>query len=171
MSDKLKILLDKIGLDEDYYSSFENGKIEKILIDKKNKVWNIILNLEKTIDIDVLKKMEKLLKANFKDLDDVYVTFKYNNVDSSKIEEYFKYILTKVRLYNMFGNHKIDITKDVLNINVINQMEYRKIEKGKKNIESLYERYGFDIKLKITVDDMERNAIKQEIEKDTFVKV
>ena len=36
-----------------------------------------------------------------------------------KIEEYFKYILTKVRLYNMFGNHKIDITKDVLNINVI----------------------------------------------------
>ena len=171
MSDKLKILLDKIGLDEDYYSSFENGKIEKILIDKKNKVWNIILNLEKTIDIDVLKKMEKLLKANFKDLDDVYVTFKYNNVDSSKIEEYFKYILTKVRLYNMFGNHKIDITKDVLNINVLNQMEYRKIEKGKKNIESLYERYGFDIKLKITVDDMERNAIKQEIEKDTFVKV
>ena len=40
MNDKLKILLDKINLEEEYYKYFLNGALNKIIINKKDKSWD-----------------------------------------------------------------------------------------------------------------------------------
>ena len=37
MHDKLKLLLDKIGLENEYYTYFNNGKLEKVLLNKAEK--------------------------------------------------------------------------------------------------------------------------------------
>ena len=43
MNDKLKLLLDKINLNSEFYKYFENGKIIKIISSKDKLNWNFII--------------------------------------------------------------------------------------------------------------------------------
>ena len=47
MHDKLKILLDKINLDENNYSYFNDGILNKVLINKDAKKSCFMITLEK----------------------------------------------------------------------------------------------------------------------------
>ena len=171
MSEKLKLLLDKIGLNNEDQTFFNNGQILKLVIDKNAKIWNFIIKLDEPIDVRVIKEFEQLLSKSYSELKEVYATFEYEKNDNNKIEEYFKYILSKVNIYKMFEHHKTSFDNQILTIKVLNKIEFNKINKLKEKIEFLFKRYGFDITLNIVIDEEEQNAIKQEIDKDTFIKV
>jgi DNA polymerase-3 subunit alpha (Gram-positive type) len=171
MSEKLRVLLEKINIDEEYYSFFDNGKIVKLLIDKDNKIWNFIIRLEKMLDVEILKKFESLLFLSFDNLNDVYVTFEYDEFDSNKLDDYYKYVLSKLNLLKMFENHKYEIIDDKMIIKVLNKIEFNKINKSLANIETQLRRYGFNYEIDTLIDDEERIAVKEEIEKDIFIKV
>jgi DNA polymerase-3 subunit alpha (Gram-positive type) len=169
MSEKLKLLLDKIGLESEHYSLFENGKLDKLLIDKENKTWNFVVKIKHTIDVDILKKIEALLLTSFDNLKDVYITFIYDEVDFDMFDSYFKYILEKINLDKMFANHKYVINDDTITIKVLNKIESKKIEKEKVKLENLLKRYGYNLNVSIEIDLEERNTIKEEIEKEITV--
>ncbi|HHT38536.1 MAG TPA: PolC-type DNA polymerase III [Mollicutes bacterium] len=171
MSEKLKLLLDKIGLNNEDQTFFNNGQILKLVIDKNAKIWNFIIKLDEPIDVRVIKEFEQLLSKSYSELKEVYATFEYEKNDNNKIEEYFKYILSKVNIHKMFEHHKTSFDNQILTIKVLNKIEFNKINKLKEKIEFLFKRYGFDITLNIVIDEEEQNAIKQEIDKDTFIKV
>ena len=45
MSDKLEMLLNKIGVNEDYIEYFQDGFVEKVVIDKKSNSFNFIVHV------------------------------------------------------------------------------------------------------------------------------
>ncbi|MDD2469503.1 MAG: PolC-type DNA polymerase III [Bacilli bacterium] len=171
MDDKLKTLLDKINMDSEYYSLFDDGKFLKLYINKEHKVWNFFIHLKNILPINVLKHFEDGLVKSFVNVKDVYATFEYDSFEHEMIIEYFKYILEKINLIKMFANHKIDVEEDTLIINVLNKVEFRKLDKERERINTFLKRYGFNLDFKIVINDKERNLVKEEIEKDIVIKV
>lgn len=167
MNDKLKTLLDKIKLDNEYLPLFEKGKIKKLQIDKERNIWHFIIVIDNMLDVEVLKHFEMSLKKSFDNIKDVYVSFEYNNIDNSKVDEYYKYILDKIGLSKIFANYKTSIDNNIFKIHVLNKFELNKLDKAKHKIETLFKRSGFAFELEIIIDDEERHLIKEEIEKDT----
>jgi DNA polymerase-3 subunit alpha (Gram-positive type) len=169
MSEKLKLLLDKIGLESDYYSLFDNGKLDKLLIDKENKSWNFVVKVKNTIAANIVKKIEELLLANFDNVNDVYMTYIYDEINYDMVEDYFKYILEKLNLNKMFASHKFIIDNDTFTIKVLNKIESNKLEKEKSKLENLFKRYGYSFNMNVEIDTIEHNTIKEEIEKEITV--
>lgn len=170
MNEKLKTLLDKIDMNSNYYSLFDGGKISKLLIDKEHNIWNFVIHLNNVLTIDALKRFEELLTKGFDNLKAVYATFEYDENDNSLVDAYFRYILEKIDLAWMFANHKVYIENEIFHISVLNKIEFNKLDKEKHKIVTLLKRYGFSLDVKVIIDDAERNLIKEEIEKDTFIK-
>lgn len=171
MNEKLKTLLDKIGLSEEYYSLFDGGKIAKLLIDKEHNIWNFYLDLKKPLSIEALKQFEGLLLVGFDNLKDVYATFAYEENDGSMLNEYFKYSLQKIDLDKIFSDHKYTVDSNNLTVSTLNKIELNKFDKAKSKLQALLKRYGFDYNVSAIIDDAERSLVKEEIEKDTFIKV
>lgn len=171
MNEKLKTLLEKINLDSKYYPLFENGKISKLLIDKEHNIWNFIIHLDNVLTIDVVSNFNASLLKSFDNLKDVYANFEYDNNDNSMIDDYFRYILEKLDLSRIFANHKTSIENGIFYIATLNKIEFNKLDKQKNKIGMLLKRYGFTLEVKVIIDDEQRNLIKEEIEKDTFIKV
>ena len=48
MDDKIKILLDKINIDETSYQYFNDAKITKIKVNSKTNSWNIFIDKDST---------------------------------------------------------------------------------------------------------------------------
>ena len=85
MHDKLKLLLEKINLEDKYYPLFEEGKLEKIKINKSKKDWEFIIELKETLDVTIYELMYKLLKECFVDANTISIMFKYNRVIDEKL--------------------------------------------------------------------------------------
>jgi len=77
--DNLKKLLDKINLDKDNYSFFENGSLEKIILNNTKDSCNIILNLEDNLPLEIYEKTLILLKEYFKINVSLNIIAKKNN--------------------------------------------------------------------------------------------
>ncbi|MFA5407851.1 MAG: PolC-type DNA polymerase III N-terminal domain-containing protein, partial [Bacilli bacterium] len=171
MNEKLKTLLDKIGLDDKYYVFFEKGKIEKLLINKEQKIWQFVIHIENILPTDVLKEFEIGLIKTFDELKDVYASFSYDNITDASADEYFKYILEKLSLSNMFSDSKTDINDSILSVHVLNKIELSKLNKEKAKMEELLRKYGFNLSISIMIDDVERNRVKASIAADTAIEV
>ena len=59
MEEKIKILLDKINIDETSYQYFNDAKITKIKVSPKNKTWNIFIEKENLLPLDIYKELEE----------------------------------------------------------------------------------------------------------------
>ena len=51
MHDKLKLLLDKISLPEEYYEFFNNGKILKLKLDHTRRNGIFVIEIDNPLDI------------------------------------------------------------------------------------------------------------------------
>ena len=66
MHDKLKILLDKIELDDNMYSYFNEGRLEKVILNKEMKKTCFVLSLENTLPINVYDMLSTKIVPVFK---------------------------------------------------------------------------------------------------------
>ena len=79
MNDKIKILLDKIGIDEDHYTYFNDAQITKIKVNSKSNSWNIFIDKEELLPIDIYEELESKkmsIDPNVKKIEIIY-----NNLD------------------------------------------------------------------------------------------
>ena len=75
MDDKIKILLDKINIGEETFQYFNDAKILKIKVSPKTKSYNIIVEKEDLLPVEVLKELEEkkhLLDENAKTIEFVF---------------------------------------------------------------------------------------------------
>lgn len=61
MNDKLKLLLDKINMNSEYYSYFYGGCIKKIIRNKELKKSCFVLELTSTLPVEVYDILKKVL--------------------------------------------------------------------------------------------------------------
>ena len=59
MDEKIKILLDKINIDKDNYQYFSDAKISKIRINSKTGSWNVFVEKETLLPLDVFEELEE----------------------------------------------------------------------------------------------------------------
>ena len=64
MDSKLELFLKRIKLDKDDFSFFKGGRLEKIIINKKNEAFLVKINLDRYLPIEIVEKLEDL-KKNF----------------------------------------------------------------------------------------------------------
>ena len=65
MHDKLKLLLDKIDIGEEFYSHFNNGKVEKVILNKEAKKSCFVLSLDNTLPLDIYISLKDKITSTF----------------------------------------------------------------------------------------------------------
>ena len=59
MEDKMKILLDKINIDENSYQYFNDAQITKIKVNSKNDSWCIFINKKDLLPVNIYEELEE----------------------------------------------------------------------------------------------------------------
>ena len=98
MDSKLELLLNKINLSKDDYRYFNDGKILKIISTKDKLNWNFVIEINELLPTKILEFIDNNLKNGFKDLTTVTYTFKPKNINKSKINDYYNYVINRLNL-------------------------------------------------------------------------
>ena len=97
MDDKIKILLDRINIDKENYQYFSDSKITKIKINSKNDAWNIFIEKENLLPVEVLEELftkKYLLDEKAYSIDFI---FDIKNKDIDTYQSYYKYLLSTLK--------------------------------------------------------------------------
>ena len=79
MQDKMKKLLEQIGMSNNY---LENASIEKIVVYDKTNLWEFIINNDKILPVYIYDELCNKLKHTFKSIDNKFPQIRfiiYNN--------------------------------------------------------------------------------------------
>ncbi len=170
MNEKLKVLLEKIELDEKTYSFFMGGKIDKLLVDKNKKTWHFFITLKEVLDVNLLVEFKERIINTFSDLKEVAITINYLNNNYEKLTDYLNLIFKEIKLDKIYGNIEYTFNDEILQISVLNKIEDKKINSVKEKIEKLFFDYGFNIKVNTYINENENKLLKEEIKQETTVK-
>ena len=171
MNDKLKILLDKINLEEEYYKYFLNGALNKIIINKKDKSWDFKIILDKTLPLDIFITLKDKTTKMFVDNEKVLsVSFDltYNHIDYKYLRDYYKYVIdnSDIKSLKMFYENYIYYENKII-IEVLNEIEKNKFSAYIDLIKNQLNRYGFKSDIDILINKEKNDEIKREIEEET----
>ena len=169
MDDKIKILLDKINMDETSYPFFSDAKLTKIKINSKKDSWQIFIDKEELLPTNIYEEIEN--KKNQLDEKassiEIIMTIKKQNLETYL--DYYKILLKqikkKLRVLEIYENC-LKIEDDYLILVVSNEAEKEKIEKCRKEIDSFYKKIGYPFNIEIVVrhEDDVLKEIQKELE-------
>ena len=171
MNDKLKILLEEINLEEEYYKYFLNGALNKIIINKKDKSWDFKIILDKTLPLDIFITLKDKTTKMFVDNEKVLsVSFDltYNHIDYKYLRDYYKYVIdnSDIKSLKMFYENYIYYENKII-IEVLNEIEKNKFSAYIDLIKNQLNRYGFKSDIDILINKEKNDEIKREIEEET----
>ena len=86
MQDKMKKLLEQIGMSSGY---LENASIEKIIVYDKTNLWEFIINNNSVLPVYIYDELCNKLKNTFKKIDNIIVTIKCSNSSLEYLNDYF----------------------------------------------------------------------------------
>ena len=171
MDDKIKILLDRVNIDNANYQYFNDAKITRIVVSSKTKSWNIYIDKDELLPIDVLKELEE--KKYLLDKDAPEITFIWN-IDSNDIEtykSYFELILSKLKeeliVLDLYKD-SLQIQDDFLVLVGTNEVEVEKLNNCLEKIEQFYKNLGYKFNIEVILkhEDNLLNEIQNELEEE-----
>ena len=168
MDSKLELLLDKININNEDYKNFSDAKILKIISSKDKLNWNFIIEVNELLPISILTCFDNNLKSAFSNLDSVTYTIKCKNVNKSKVNEYYPYVIDSLKLGKaismIFLNKTIKFTTNGLVLEAFNKAEENVINNKLKDIINKFKQIGFeDFSLSVELV-IEEDNIKKELE-------
>ena len=167
MDDKLKLFLEKINLNKEYYNYFVDAKILKIKSSKDKLNWNFIIETKELLPINVIKFLDENISNGFPNLKTVTYTIVPSKVDKISINNYYPYIIENIGLSSSMSKilkeKLIRFTTNGLCIEVDNKAMENMVNNKLDLIEDKFRKIGFDIKLNIVVNEED---IKKEIDND-----
>ena len=93
MDSKVKILLDKIGIDNNNYQYFSDCKITRITISKSNDKWIIYLKKDYLLPLSIYEELEEKKNKLDEQASSIDFVFDIENQDLGLYKEYYKYLL------------------------------------------------------------------------------
>ena len=167
MEEKIKILLDKINIDEQSYQYFSSAKINKIKVFSKTNSWKIYIEIDNLLPVNVLEELESKKYLLDKNVDDIEFIFSVNNKDNKIYLSYYKYFLTKLkddlRVPEIYED-AMHIEDDKLVLIVRTEIEKLKLEKVLSKLTKLYQNVSYDNEIDIIIRHEEN--ILEEIQKE-----
>ena len=113
MQEKLKKLFDEIKLENDELQYFNSASIEKVILYDKNKIIEFLINTQTLIPIDTYNNLLNKLSNCFNAFETIKLIIIPKNIDYSKLEEYYKYLMQQVtkerNKYQIFLEREIEI--------------------------------------------------------------
>ena len=167
MHDKLKFLLDKIKLNEEYYSLFLNGKLDKIVLNKNTKKSCFKISLENTLPLDVYIEFNNLIKENFID-NDTCIDLTCNNINYDLLNDYYKYIVNKLGTKAIMFLDNVIYFDNSIKIEVLNNVEKNKLEEVLDTIKKELAFSGFKNDIELVINNEKEAEVRKEIENETL---
>ena len=85
MQDKMKRLLDQIGMNTDY---LEKATIKKIVVYDNNKLWNFIIENDKILPVYIYTELINKIKINFSTIEDIKLSVIVREDNDEYINDY-----------------------------------------------------------------------------------
>ncbi len=149
MNANLKKLFDKIELEEEYYQYFDNANLKKISCTKDKNEYTFIVEIEKTLPVDVYAHLIMKIKHAYDDISKTIIAFKAKEQDLSLVQAYYEYLMLrysyKCPILETFTDYHATIDNRTLTIEVSNLAEQNKILSIEKNIILDFKRMGYDV--------------------------
>ena len=120
MQDKMKKLLDQIGMKHDF---LENASIEKITVYDKTNLWEFIISNDKVLPVYIYDELCNKIKSTFKGIDDIVVIINTKEEDNEYLDDYFDKLI----------NHLVE---DSSRNRVLNQLVRIENQKLKEKLET-----------------------------------
>ena len=89
MDEKIQILLDKINIDKDHYQYFSDAKISKIRINSKTGNWNIFVQKDNLLPVEILEELEEKKKLLDEKAQEIGFIFDVKNPDTTIYQSYY----------------------------------------------------------------------------------
>ena len=164
MEDKMKILLDKINIGEETFQYFNDAKILKIKVNPKAKSWNILIEKEDLLPVEILQELEEkknLLDENAKSIEFI---FEIKNKDLNVYKSYYDYYLLQklkkeLKVLAIYQDC-MKIEEDRLILVVSNEMEKESLEKVLPTINKFYKQMGYNDEIEIEIRE-EENVLEK----------
>jgi DNA polymerase-3 subunit alpha (Gram-positive type) len=170
MNDKIKLLLDKMNIDEEHYQYFNSALVTKIKIKRETKDWNIFLKLDKLIPLEVLTEIDR--KRNNLSTGEVKIIFEVEDIDNNVLLSYYPLVLSKLKLRvkDIFSD-SLKVEDGFLIIEVDNKSEEEKFRKVLEDFNNIYKMLGykFNIDIKVKDEDKVMEAIKKDLVVDDVI--
>ena len=170
MHDKLKLLLDQLKYNEEFYIFFKDGNL-KININTQTKIHTFIIQILKPLPINAYLELEKKLFKRY------LTDSKYNQIintteiSNENIKDYFINIIDIYKkdqpLLEMFKGNNIYLDNSKLIIEVANLAEKMKLNTISDKIKEKFKLYGFgNIDVEIQINNNLNDEILKEIKKE-----
>ena len=155
MQDKLDLLLKKINLEKDLYTYFNNGSLEKIILNNAKDNCHIVIELENTLNLDIYLKLLELLKNYFK----INVTLNIiaKNSDHKEFYKYYDYFIENLKIDELKDNDDVLYKGD----NVYIETDLSISSEQKKALEFNLNKVGFIVN--IILKEKEEKQIVNEV--------
>ena len=112
-------------------------------------------------------KLKVLVSKTFKEADNVYISYKYRNLDTNKIKDYYKYFLNNYKKsYKSLMDNNIYLNDNKIIIEAPNKAEKKKLDDILNDLTYNFKLSGFNYKVEILLSEEQQNKIKEEIEKE-----
>ena len=168
MEDKMKILLDKINIDETSYQYFNDAKITKIKVNSKNDSWCIFINIKDLLPLNIYEELEEKKYDLDKNAESIEFVFNIENPDINIYKEYFDYLLKLLKedliVLDLYRESLI-IEDDKLVLVATNAVEKRKLKNVLDKVNKFYKKLGYDKDIDVIEkhDDRVLEEVKEEI--------
>ena len=169
MHDKLKLLLDQLKYNEEFYIFFKDGNL-KININTQTKIHTFIIQILKPLPINAYLELEKKLFKRFKDYN-IELKINTTEISNENIKDYFINIIDIYKkdqpLLEMFKGNNIYLDNSKLIIEVANLAEKMKLNTISDKIKEKFKLYGFgNIDVEIQINNNLNDEILKEIKKE-----
>ena len=168
MNDKLKILLNQIGLNEENYSFFNDGSLDKIVGNKNKDSYKFCLSLNQTLPFQIYIELFDKLKIKYNKYN-VFIEIKVKNKDISHVKDYYTYLLKENSLneplLETFVESEIEYSNNTLTVKLANRAEEMKFNSIASKLIDLFEKVGYvDTKIETIIDEAKSAEIAKQIE-------
>ncbi|MBQ8534366.1 MAG: PolC-type DNA polymerase III [Bacilli bacterium] len=167
MDNKTKILLDKIGIDENSYQYFNDAVITKIKVNSKTNNWNIFITKTKLLPLKVLEELESKKMLLDDKASSIEFVFQIEDPDMDEYLNYYKYLLTQLkdelRVLEIY-EECMKLESGFLILVTSNETEKERLERCLPKITTFYKKMGYNFNIEVIVRHEEN--VLEEIQED-----
>ena len=124
MQDKMKRLLDQIGMNTDY---LEKASIKKIVVYDNNKLWNFIIENDKILPVYIYTELINKIKINFSTIEDIKLSVIVSEDNDEYINDYIDNLINIFSndsyKYRVFIGRNVKVSDDNFVFDVYNKAE------------------------------------------------
>ena len=169
---KIQILFEQMHLTKEECERFKDLSLKEVLVDSKNKNWIFVVENKEVLNLSDYEFLKEKLESAFSNIKETKLKIETNEIDNSKLEEYYHYALTLLeKRFPLAPNFKDSlIFLDGIYVLVIeNIAEKRQVDEILPELNRWINYFGFKNELTVKLNTEKRNSIEDNLKEATLI--